>query len=73
MRTLIDLKTEQRLLLDEFCAERNISIAKAIRIALNNFFKEIKPKSVKIEGKGLWSNRKIDGVKYQQDLREEWG
>ena len=72
MRTLIDLKVEQRRMLDEFCAERNISIAKAIRMALNNFFKEAQTKSSTLEGQGIWKDRATDGVKYQQALRAEW-
>jgi hypothetical protein len=72
MRTLIDLKAEQRRLLDDFCSERNISMAKAIRMALNDFFKELKVNDHKIEGEGLWSHRNLDGVQYQQDCREEW-
>ena len=72
MRTLIDLKPEQRSLLDEYCAERNISMAKAIRMALDNFFKETKLNNSTLEGQGIWKDRKIDGVMYQKALREEW-
>jgi hypothetical protein len=72
MRTLIDLKAEQRLMLDQFCAERNISMAKAIRMALNHFFKDIKPDDQKLEGQGLWSHKKTDGLQIQQELRDEW-
>ena len=59
MRTIIDLKDEQRRMLDEFCAERNISLAKAIRMALDNFFKEPQSKSSDLEGQGIWKHKNI--------------
>lgn len=71
MRTLIDITNEQVKALKEFCAKESISRAEAIRRAIDEFLSAKLPLNDN-RAFGLWKNKKIDGLKYQQRLRSEW-
>jgi metal-responsive CopG/Arc/MetJ family transcriptional regulator len=71
MRTLVDVGDSQLQELDELSKEEKRSRAALIREAIDDF---IAKRRSKHEGDafGLWGNRKVDGVVYQNKLRGEW-
>ena len=71
MRTLVDVGDSQLQELDELSKEEKRSRAALIREAIDDF---IAKRRSKHEGDafGLWGNRKVDGVVYQNKLRREW-
>lgn len=72
MRTIIDIPIEQVQALEEICERENISRAEAIRRAIAGFLSNKLPKKSSTAF-GIWKDRKIDGLSYQEDLRAEWG
>ena len=71
MRAIIDIPDDQAGPLAEACRRNHISRAEAIRRAIALFLKQEAPEA---EGAfGLWKERGIDGIEYQQSLRREWG
>jgi hypothetical protein len=71
MRAIITIRDDQVSLLAEACRRNDISRAEAIRRAIDLFLKREVPGA---EGAfGLWKDREIDGIEYQQSLRREWG
>jgi Ribbon-helix-helix protein, copG family len=70
MRTTIDIPDDQAGLLAVACRRNGISQAEAIRRSIALFIKQEVPGA---EGAfGLWKERGIDGVEFQQSLRREW-
>ena len=71
MRTLVDVGDTQLQELDELSKEEKRSRAALIREAIDDFLAKRRSKH---EGDafGLWGNRKVDGLVYQERLRSEW-
>ena len=71
MRTLVDVGESQLQELDELSKEERRSRAALIREAIDDFLAKRRSKH---EGDafGLWGNRKVDGLVYQERLRSEW-
>lgn len=71
MRTLVDLKEENIRALDQLAARRKRSRAALIRDAVSDYL-ERNAVGETGEAFGLWENRKVDGLDYQEKLRSEW-
>lgn len=71
MRTLIDLEEENIRALDQLAARRKRSRAALIREAVSDYL-ERNAVGEAGEAFGLWGNRKVDGLDYQERLRSEW-
>jgi len=71
MRTIVDIPEELLRPLDELRTAENRSRASVIREALSEYLKN-KPSCSMSEAFGLWKTRKVDSLKYQEDLRSEW-
>ncbi len=71
VRTLVDVGDSQLQELDELSKEEKRSRAALIREAIDDFLAKRRSKH---EGDafGLWGNRKVDGLVYQERLRGEW-
>lgn len=71
MRTLIDIEDESIKRLDELAARRKRSRAALIRDAVSDYLER---NAVRQAGEafGLWRERKVDGLDYQEKLRSEW-
>jgi hypothetical protein len=76
MKTEIELTKEQLGALEHYCVLMHASRDKVVGQALEVFLQGIAPPSTKSlrehPGFGCWKNRSIEGVSYQQTLREEW-
>lgn len=71
MRTVIDVPDKLIQSLDRISGTEQRSRAALIREAITEFLrkKSVAPAEAAF---GLWRQRKADGVRYQQDLRDEW-
>lgn len=69
MRTIIEIPAEQLKHLSHICNSQKISRAEAIRQAITLYLKETTQGD---KAFGIFKNHAIDGVRYQQTLREEW-
>jgi metal-responsive CopG/Arc/MetJ family transcriptional regulator len=71
MRTLVDVGDSQIQELDQLSKEEKRSRAALIREAIGDFL--AKRHSIhQDDAFGLWGNRKVDGLVYQERLRSEW-
>jgi len=71
MRTIIELPQEQLDALDGICRREQISRAEAVRQAVA-LLVEQKCGAMRTSAFGLWRDRGIDGLTYQQRIRSEW-
>lgn len=71
MRTVIDVPQEVIVSLDSVSAEENRSRASVIREALAEYVARKQEPSAQAAF-GLWSDRNVDGLKYQETIRGEW-
>lgn len=71
MRILIDLPKDQLNELARLGAAKKRSRAAIVREAVAEYLKGRRSTGTD-EAFGLWGNRKIDGLKYQEKLRREW-
>lgn len=70
MRTLVDLGDTQVRKLDELSKHEKRSRAALIREAIDDFLaKRLRREQ---DAFGLWGNRKVDGLAYQEKVRGEW-
>lgn len=71
MRTIIDIPANQLEQLALFASQQKISRAELIRRAVADYLQRYV--AVRADDAfGLWRERNVDGVAYQQRLREEW-
>lgn len=70
MRTLVDIPDRQIKDLTALCEAEKVSRAELIRQAIAAYLERKKP--VSVEAFGLWKDRKIDGLAYQEQVRSEW-
>jgi metal-responsive CopG/Arc/MetJ family transcriptional regulator len=71
MRTIIDLTPTQVEALAKLADEQNLSRSALIRKAVDAYV-EAHSTSEIARAFGLWKMRKVDGLTYQQALRDEW-
>ena len=71
MRTLVDLGDTQIKALDELSKREKRSRAALIRQAIDDYLakRHHRPES---NAFGLWGQRKVDGLAYQEKVRREW-
>jgi hypothetical protein len=73
VRTIIDLPDAQLEALDGICRRESISRAEAIRRAVDLLVRD-RAAGASHAAFGLWRGRRaVDGVRYQERLRGEWG
>jgi hypothetical protein len=73
MRTIIDLPEDQLEALDGICRRESISRAEAIRRAVGLLVRD-RAAGASHAAFGLWRGaRAVDGLTYQDRLRQEWG
>jgi hypothetical protein len=73
MRTIIDLPQDQLDALDGICRQESISRAEAIRRAVDLLVRD-RAAGASHAAFGLWRGaRAVDGLEYQDTMRQEWG
>ncbi len=72
MRTVIDVPDDVIKSLDRVGGVENRSRAALIREAITEYLRAKSVPSMEAAF-GLWKEREIDGVQYQNELRGEWG
>ena len=70
MRTLVDLPETDLKHLNELSRARKTSRTQLIRLAVTGFLTQNRP-GVE-DSFGLWKDRGVDGVAYQDRMRGEW-
>lgn len=70
MRALVDIPQRQIDDLAAICEAKHLSRAEAIRQAIGLFIDKNQKTSVDVFG--LWKDKKIDGLVYQEQVRSEW-
>ncbi len=70
MRTIIDIPDTQIDLLSNLVEQENISRAELIRRAISEYLARYQVKQT--DAFGLWKDKHVDGVEYQNKLRDEW-
>jgi predicted transcriptional regulator len=71
VRTIVDIPDQFIESLDRLGTTNHQSRAALIREAIADFLK-VKSLPPSEAAFGIWKNRKMDGVEYQNELREEW-
>jgi metal-responsive CopG/Arc/MetJ family transcriptional regulator len=71
MRTLVDLGDTQIEALDELSKKDKRSRASLIRQAIDEYLGKQRDKQAG-DAFGLWGKRKMDGLAYQEKVRNEW-
>lgn len=71
MRTLVDIGDAELKALDNLAKAEKVSRASLIRKAVDDFL-DRNNRGKEAEAFGLWGNRAIDGLAYQEKIRNEW-
>jgi predicted transcriptional regulator len=71
MRALIDMNDAQAEALDALAKRMRQSRAALIRAAIDDYLDRHHREQVE-DGFGLWGKRRIDGLAYQEKVRNEW-
>jgi metal-responsive CopG/Arc/MetJ family transcriptional regulator len=71
MRTLVDLGETQVQALDDLARKDKRSRAAVIREAVEEYLKKHRVSDQR-DAFGLWGDRKMDGLAYQERVRGEW-
>jgi metal-responsive CopG/Arc/MetJ family transcriptional regulator len=71
MRTLVDIPKAQLEALAEIGARRKLSRAAVIREAIAVYLGQHR-RPGRTDAFGLWGQRKVDGLAYQEKMRGEW-
>lgn len=71
MRTLVDLGDSQIEALDELSKRDKRSRASLIRQAIEEYLGKQRDKQAG-DAFGLWGKREVDGLAYQEKVRNEW-
>lgn len=71
MRALVDIDETQLRDLDQLAKKQNRSRAALIREAVADYLGKRGAQSID-DAFGLWGDRKIDGLEYQERIRSEW-
>lgn len=70
MRTLVDIPDKQLEELSAICEIEKVSRAEVIRQAIATYVEKKRP--LTFEAFGIWKQRKVDGLAYQDQVRSEW-
>ena len=71
MRILVDMPDNQVKELARISAATKRPRAAIIREAVRSYLAELKENDAD-DGFGLWGDREVDGLEYQEKLRSEW-
>ena len=71
MRALVDIEEQQIERLDELARRQKKSRAALIRHAVREYLDTRTAESAE-SAFGLWGDRSVDGLKYQERVRSEW-
>ena len=71
MRTLVDIPDHDLELLTSVAHSLNLSRAELIRRAIADSLAQHRTR-MDHAAFGIWAGKKVDGLKYQQRMREEW-
>ncbi len=71
MRTIVDLTAVQLEALSKLAGAQNLSRAALIRKAVDEYVVQHGSEDLG-RAFGLWRERNVDGLAYQQALRDEW-
>lgn len=71
MRTLVDMNATQIEALDLLAQRKHVSRAALIRAAIDDYLARRHRQQVG-DGFGLWGNGEVDGLAYQEKVRNEW-
>jgi metal-responsive CopG/Arc/MetJ family transcriptional regulator len=71
MRTLVDIPQDMLDSLDKVSASQKQSRAAVIREAIGEYLSKRRPVSIR-DAFGMWADRDIDGLEYQNRMRDEW-
>lgn len=71
MRALIDMNDAQVAALDDLAKRIGRSRAALIRAAIDDYLERHSRQQV-ADGFGLWGEREVDGLAYQESVRSEW-
>ena len=71
-RTLVGFSDKDIQALDALSDAKRVSRAELIRQAVTQYLEKFKTDAPSADAFGLWTDKKIDGLGYQQRLREEW-
>ena len=76
MRTLVDLPEENLRRLTELSRERKVSRAHLVRCAVERYLEQEEPDETGQSALnaifGIWADRGIDALEYQDRARKEW-
>ncbi len=73
MRTIVDIPDTQVKILDQVSKKKKVSRAKIIRQAVTNYISNyVNSKKSYDSAFGIWREKKLDSLEYQQKLRDEW-
>ncbi|MBB2671475.1 UNVERIFIED_ORG: putative transcriptional regulator [Rhizobium esperanzae] len=68
---MVDIGDPEVKALDRLAQREKSSRAALIRKAINDFLARNNA-DIEAEAFGLWGDRKIDGLAYQENMRSEW-
>ena len=71
MRTIVNLPEDQIAALAEVCRREGVSRTEAVRRAVADYLAARRPAG-RDEMFGVWRGRGIDGLEFEQELRNEW-
>jgi metal-responsive CopG/Arc/MetJ family transcriptional regulator len=71
MRILVDMPSDQVKELGRVSAATKRPRAAIVREAVASYLEKLKRNDIG-DGFGLWGDREIDGLEYQEKLRSEW-
>ena len=71
MRILVDINDPQVKALDAYAHQENKSRSALIRQAVQDFLAKRRA-SETVDAFGLWGDRTVDGLDYQERIRSEW-
>ena len=73
MRTIIELSPEHLAALDKLRKRKQSSRAALIRDAVEAYLASQNPRTREDRpGFGAWKHKRVDAIKYQRRIREEW-
>jgi metal-responsive CopG/Arc/MetJ family transcriptional regulator len=72
MRTIVDIPQNYIDIITTVCKQENISRAEAVRRAILIYINAKKSSSASDKAFGIWKSKKINALKYEEKLREEW-
>ena len=71
MRALVDIDEQQLERLDTLARRQKTSRAAVIRQALRDYL-DVRSAEDSSDAFGLWGERKVNGLDYQERMRSEW-